>query len=63
MLFISIYLAVILKDIGDKEGKYYAINIPLKDGIDDSSFTRLFKTVKVDVHYFMFIHVLVLYSY
>jgi histone deacetylase 1/2 len=34
-----------LKDIGEREGKYYAINIPLKDGIDDASFTRLFKTV------------------
>uniref|UniRef100_A0A0E0DDT3 histone deacetylase n=1 Tax=Oryza meridionalis TaxID=40149 RepID=A0A0E0DDT3_9ORYZ len=34
-----------IKDIGEREGKYYAINIPLKDGIDDSSFTRLFKTV------------------
>ncbi|XP_044966447.1 histone deacetylase 9 isoform X1 [Hordeum vulgare subsp. vulgare] len=34
-----------IKDIGDREGKYYAINIPLKDGIDDTSFTRLFKTI------------------
>lgn len=35
----------ILKEIGEREGKFYAINVPLKDGIDDSSFTRLFKTV------------------
>ncbi|KAJ3675084.1 hypothetical protein LUZ60_004126 [Juncus effusus] len=34
-----------IKDIGGKEGKYYAINVPLKDGIDDNSFTRLFKTI------------------
>ncbi|XP_039819637.1 histone deacetylase 9-like isoform X4 [Panicum virgatum] len=34
-----------IKDIGEREGKYYAINIPLKDGIDDTSFTRLFKTI------------------
>lgn len=34
-----------LKNRGEREGKYYAINIPLKDGIDDASFTRLFKTV------------------
>ncbi|CAL5017153.1 unnamed protein product [Urochloa decumbens] len=34
-----------IKDRGEREGKYYAINIPLKDGIDDSSFTRLFKTI------------------
>ncbi|MCI09773.1 histone deacetylase 9-like, partial [Trifolium medium] len=32
------------KEIGEREGKFYAINVPLKDGIDDSSFTRLFKT-------------------
>lgn len=35
----------ILKEIGEREGKFYAINVPLKDGIDDNSFTRLFKTV------------------
>ncbi|RWR82511.1 histone deacetylase 9 [Cinnamomum micranthum f. kanehirae] len=34
-----------VKEIGEREGKYYAINVPLKDGIDDSSFTRLFKTI------------------
>lgn len=34
-----------LKDIGEREGKYYAINVPLKDGIDDASFIRLFKIV------------------
>ncbi|CAN6452418.1 unnamed protein product [Victoria cruziana] len=34
-----------LKDIGEKEGTYYAVNVPLKDGMDDSSFTRLFKMI------------------
>ncbi|MBA0587596.1 histone deacetylase 9 isoform X3 [Gossypium hirsutum] len=34
-----------VKDIGEREGKYYAINVPLKDGIDDNSFTRLFKII------------------
>lgn len=34
-----------MKETGEREGKYYAINVPLKDGIDDTSFTRLFKTV------------------
>ncbi|KAF5205100.1 Histone deacetylase [Thalictrum thalictroides] len=34
-----------VKAIGEREGKYYAVNVPLKDGIDDSSFTRLFKTI------------------
>ncbi|KAH9699920.1 Histone deacetylase [Citrus sinensis] len=32
-------------EIGEREGKFYAINVPLKDGIDDTSFTRLFKTI------------------
>ncbi|CAM6126040.1 unnamed protein product [Calypogeia fissa] len=34
-----------VKDVGEKDGKYYSINVPLKDGIDDTSFTRLFKTI------------------
>ncbi|KAG5566569.1 hypothetical protein RHGRI_002203 [Rhododendron griersonianum] len=34
-----------VKEIGEKEGKFYAINVPLKDGIDDASFNRLFKTI------------------
>lgn len=34
-----------VKEVGEREGKYYAINVPLKDGIDDASFTRLFKTI------------------
>ncbi|XP_073286652.1 histone deacetylase 9 isoform X1 [Primulina huaijiensis] len=34
-----------VKDVGEREGKFYAINVPLKDGIDDGSFLRLFKTV------------------
>ncbi|XP_022957985.1 histone deacetylase 9 isoform X2 [Cucurbita moschata] len=34
-----------VKEIGEREGKFYAINVPLKDGIDDGSFTRLFRTI------------------
>lgn len=34
-----------MKDVGERDGKFYAINVPFKDGIDDSSFTRLFRTV------------------
>nr|GEV20576.1 histone deacetylase 9 isoform X1 [Tanacetum cinerariifolium] len=34
-----------VKEIGEREGKFYAINVPLKDGIDDSCFTRLFKAI------------------
>lgn len=42
-MLVSINLVV--KEIGEREGKFYAINVPLKDGIDDASFNRLFKTV------------------
>ncbi|KAL4370921.1 hypothetical protein AHAS_Ahas06G0114100 [Arachis hypogaea] len=35
----------VMKEIGEKEGKYYAIDVPFKDGIDDPSFSRLFKTI------------------
>lgn len=35
----------LIKEIGEREGKFYAINVPLRDGIDDSSFNRLFRAV------------------
>ncbi|KAL0390628.1 UNVERIFIED_CONTAM: Histone deacetylase 9 [Sesamum calycinum] len=38
-----------VKDVGEREGKFYAINVPLKDGIDDGSFLRLFKTIILKV--------------
>eukprot|EP01039_Chlorochromonas_danica_P004578 gene4579-5018_t len=34
-----------IKDIGAKEGKYYAVNVPLQDGMDDSSYETIFKPV------------------
>ena len=42
---VVMFIDIVLKEIGEREGKFYAINVPLKDGIDDTSFTRLFKTV------------------
>jgi len=32
-------------EIGAKAGKYYAVNVPLKDGIDDRNYVSLFKTL------------------
>ena len=32
-----------LADVGQADGKYYALNVPLKDGIDDASYEQLFK--------------------
>ncbi|PHU03726.1 Histone deacetylase 1 [Capsicum chinense] len=34
-----------MKDTGERDGRFYSINVPLKDGIDDGSFNRLFKTI------------------
>ncbi len=42
-----------VNDIGVKQGKNYSLNFPLKAGIDDDSFTVIFKSVltKVMEHY------------
>ncbi|ODQ79266.1 hypothetical protein BABINDRAFT_37759 [Babjeviella inositovora NRRL Y-12698] len=32
-------------EIGVKKGKHYSVNVPLRDGIDDDSYIRLFKSV------------------
>ena len=32
-----------LKDIGAAKGKYYSLNFPLRDGMDDDSFINLFQ--------------------
>lgn len=34
-----------ITDIGDQEGKYYALNVPMKKGIDDENYLNTFKTV------------------
>jgi histone deacetylase 1/2 len=34
-----------INDIGAGQGKYYALNVPLSDGIDDDSFRGLFKSI------------------
>nr|XP_043905811.1 histone deacetylase 2 isoform X1 [Solea senegalensis] len=38
-----------LRDIGAGKGKYYAVNFPLRDGIDDESYEQLFKPVMAKV--------------
>lgn len=38
-----------LKDIGAGKGKYYAVNFPLRDGIDDESYEQgIFQPVSND---------------
>ena len=34
-----------VKDIGEKDGKYYSVNFPLKEGITDQSYESIFKPV------------------
>lgn len=41
-LFLFTY---IFQDIGAGKGKYYAVNFPLRDGIDDESYEKIFKPV------------------
>jgi len=36
-------------DIGHGRGKYYSVNVPLKDGIDDEDFLALFKPIMTKV--------------
>jgi hypothetical protein len=32
-------------DIGEQRGRYYSLNVPLKDGTDDATFHKLFKPI------------------
>lgn len=34
-----------IKDVGTKAGKYYSVNVPLQEGIDDASYESIFKPV------------------
>eukprot|EP00252_Welwitschia_mirabilis_P001265 TRINITY_DN1115_c0_g2_i1.p1 TRINITY_DN1115_c0_g2~~TRINITY_DN1115_c0_g2_i1.p1 ORF type:complete len:485 (-),score=107.55 TRINITY_DN1115_c0_g2_i1:389-1843(-) len=34
-----------IKDVGHGKGKYYALNVPLNDGIDDESYRNLFRPI------------------
>uniref|UniRef100_A0A0E0PZJ8 Histone deacetylase n=1 Tax=Oryza rufipogon TaxID=4529 RepID=A0A0E0PZJ8_ORYRU len=34
-----------IRDIGHSKGKYYSLNVPLDDGIDDESYQSLFKPI------------------
>lgn len=32
-------------EIGHESGRYYSVNVPLKEGIDDASYIQVFKPV------------------
>ena len=36
-----------VSDIGDQEGKYYSMNVPMKAGINDENYTHVFNTVRL----------------
>jgi len=38
-----------IKDIGSGPGRHYALNFPLKDGINDESYESIFKPVRLFV--------------
>ena len=38
-----------LRDIGVQQGKYYSVNFPLRDGIDDKSYKAIFEPVIASV--------------
>lgn len=44
-LLILAICACLLQDIGAGKGKYYAVNFPLRDGIEDDSYESIFKPV------------------
>lgn len=38
-----------LQDVGEGLGRHYALNVPLRDGVDDSCFHSLFKPIMEEV--------------
>lgn len=48
-------LLFLLQDIGAGKGKYYAVNYPLRDGIDDESYEAIFKPVSAHAAMLLFV--------
>lgn len=46
-----------LGDIGYNRGKYYSLNVPLREGMDDESYKMIFEPIitKVTTSYFGFL--------
>ena len=34
-----------IRDVGHKQGKFHAVNVPLQDGMDDASYEFIFKPI------------------
>ena len=41
------FILITCQDVGVGDGKYFAVNVPLKDGITDESYENLFKPVHI----------------
>ena len=42
-MYVCTYL--FFQDVGAEKGKYYAVNFPLRDGIEDEAYQMIFKPV------------------
>ena len=40
-----------IKDVGVRSGKYYSVNCPLREGMDDKSYRQVFQPVVSKWHY------------
>ena len=38
-----------IKDVGESHGKYYSLNVPMRDGTDDRTFEYLFNPIMTEV--------------
>lgn len=46
-LLCEAYCFSVSQDIGAGKGKYYAVNFPLRDGIDDDCYEQVFQPVRI----------------
>jgi len=62
LLMIELYtilchcVLMMLQDIGHGKGKYYAVNFPLRDGIDDETYQSIFKPVSKHYYCYLLVH-------
>ena len=49
MLQCVVFITFYFQDLGAGRGKYYAVNFPLRDGIDDESFEIVFQPVSISL--------------
>lgn len=45
----QIPIVLVVQDTGLGKGKHYAVNVPLRDGIDDDTYKNVFRPVSIQV--------------